>query len=227
MTTITRAASGAALLLCLAATSSCSHRPALPALTRADSLRIIEDNTGYRAEKDDFFAHDPHSPFVRDTTVRYHGINWFPVDPAFRGESLLHRYAEAETVAVMGTKGETRRQLRYGYFEFPVPGPAGSPVLLRLNAYKFTHYDGEVYERFPETLSIWFTDSTTGHETYDVGRYIDGGNDFHDPDHLYVVDLNKAYNPYCAYSPQYSCAVPRKEDRLEIAVRAGEMKYHE
>jgi uncharacterized protein (DUF1684 family) len=45
--------------------------------------------------------------------------------------------------------------------------------------------------------------------------------------HVYVIDLNKAYNPYCAYSSLYSCAVPRQEDRLTIAVRAGELKYHD
>jgi len=211
---------------CLVMLISCSHRPALPVLTRADSLRILEENIAYRAEKDEFFAHDPHSPFVRDTAARYHGINWFPVNPAFCGESVVHTYANPETVIVMGTKGEARRQLRYGYVEFPVPGSNDEPVMIRLNVYKFTRYDGERYARYPETMSIWFTDSTTGHETYDVGRYIDAGDDRHDPGHRYVIDLNKAYNPYCAYSPMYSCAIPRKEDRLEIPLRVGEMKYH-
>src|SRR5271169_1169742 len=96
----------AAALLYAIVFASCSHRPALPLLTKADSLRIREDNLEYRAEKDAFFAHDPHSPFVRDTSARYHGINWFPIDPAFRGESVLHTYADPETVLVMGTKGE-------------------------------------------------------------------------------------------------------------------------
>jgi hypothetical protein len=216
-----------ALLVCVMMFASCGRRPALPALTKADSLRIIEDNLEHRAAKDEFFAHDPHSPFVRDTSVRYHGINWFPVDPAFCGESVLHTYADPETVLVMGTKGEGRRQLRYGYVEFPVPGTNNSPLMLRLNVYKFTPYDGERYARYPETMSIWFTDSTTGHETYEVGRYLDAGDDQHDPSHRYVIDLNKVYNPYCAYSPMYSCAVPRKEDRIEIALRVGERKYHE
>ncbi len=207
--------------------AACSRTPSLPVLTRADSLKVIEDNMQYRAEKDEFFAHDPLSPFVRDTSARYHGINWFPVDPAYCGRSVLHAYADPETVVVMGTKGEARRQLRYGYFEFPFPGASGAPVMIRLNAYKFTPYDGDRYARYPEALSIWFTDSTTGRETYGVGRYIDGGEDMHDPNHAYVIDLNKAYNPYCAYSPMYSCAIPRKEDHLEVAVRAGEMKYHE
>ena len=222
-----RCAHIAAGLLCAVAFASCSHRPALPLLTKADSLRIREDNLAYRMEKDAFFARDPHSPFVRDTSVRYHGINWFPIDPAFRGESVLHAYADPETVVVMGTKGEARRQVRYGYVEFPVPGSNGAPFLLRLNVYKFTRYDPERFSRYPETMSIWFTDSTTGHETYEVGRYLDAGEDLHDPNHRYEVDLNKAYNPYCAYSTMYSCAVPRKEDRLEFPLRVGEMKYHD
>ena len=215
------------LAACVVMLGSCARTPGLPRLTRADSLRIVEDNLAYRAEKDAFFAHDPHSPFLRDTSIRYHGINWFPVDPAFRGESVLHAYADPETVLVMGTKGEARRQLRYGYVEFPVPGTGGAPLMLRLNVYKFTRYDGERYSRYPETMSIWFTDSTTGHETYEVGRYLDAGDDLHDPNHRYEIDLNKVYNPYCAYSAMYSCAVPRKEDRIPLALRVGEMKYHE
>jgi uncharacterized protein (DUF1684 family) len=222
-----RCAVAATFLGCVMMFASCSHRPALPVLTKADSLGIVEDNIEHRAEKDAFFAHDPHSPFIRDTSVRYHGINWFPVDPAFRGESVLHVYADPETVLVMGTKGEARRQLRYAYVEFPVPGSDNAPVMLRLNVYKFTRYDGERYSRYPETMSIWFTDSTTGHETYDVGRYLDAGDDLHDPGHRYVIDLNKAYNPYCAYSTMYSCAIPREEDRLRLALRVGEMKYHD
>jgi len=220
-----RAAPYCVLAACIAWAASCGRTPALPVLTRADSLRIIGENMEYRAEKDAFFAHDPHSPFVRDTSARYHGINWFPVNPAFRGESVLHVYAAPETVTVMGTKGEERRQLRYGYVEFPVPGESGAPVVIRLNVYKFTAYDGERYARYPETMSIWFTDSTTGRETYGVGRYLDAGNDAHDANHRYVIDLNKAYNPYCAYSRMYSCAIPRREDHLPIALRVGEMNY--
>jgi len=209
------------------AAASCSRTPTLPALAHADSLRIVEENIAYRAEKDSFFAHDPASPFLRDTSVRYHGINWFPVDPAFRGTSILHTYDHPDTVVVMGTGGEMRRQLRYGYVEIPVPGPAGPPVMLRLNVYKFTPYDRERFARYPDNLSIWFTDSTTGRETYEVGRYLEIGNDRHDPNYRYTIDLNQAYNPYCAYSPRYTCAIPREEDHLAIALRVGEMKYHQ
>ncbi len=92
--------------------------------------------------------------------------------------------------------------------------------------YKFTPYDGQRYLLYRDQLSVWFTDATTGHETCGVGRYVDVGLEFPDPAHRYVIDLNKAYNPYCAYSSKYSCAIPRQEDHLSVAVRAGEKIYH-
>ena len=215
------------LVAATSALSSCTRPMGLPVISPADSLAILEDNQSHRAEVDGFFRGDPRSPFRRDTSITYHGLKWFPVNPAFRGRSVLHVYARPETVTVMGTRGEERRQLRYGYFEFIVPGDEGSPTEVRLNAYKFTPYDKDRYVSYPENLSVWFTDRTTGSETYDVGRYVNVGDDMHDPGAVYVIDLNKAYNPYCAYSALYSCAIPRKEDHLDLALRVGELKYHE
>src|SRR5512135_117547 len=100
--------------LLLLSLGGCSSKPVLPPLSAADSVAIVRDNIDHRAEVDSFFRSDPGSPFLRDTSIRYHGINWFPVNPHFRGLSLLHRFADPETVLVMGTKGEERKQLRYG-----------------------------------------------------------------------------------------------------------------
>ena len=207
---------------------SCRHAP--PSLVHksgADSVAILNDNLAHRAAMDTFFREDPHSPFVRDTSVAYHGLRWFPVDPVYCVRSVLHTYSSPDTVIVMGTRGEERRQLRYGYFEFLLPGTAGTAATVRLNVYKFTPSDRDRYENFPENLCVWFTDQTTGSETYAVGRYIDVGDDAHDAAHSYTIDLNKAYNPYCAYSAMYSCAIPRFEDRVDVPLRVGEMKYHE
>jgi len=193
----------------------------------ADSATVVQEILLHRAEVDSFFRFDPNSPFVKDTTIEYHGIKWFPIDVRYRGVSRLHRYANAETVIVMGTKGEARKQLRYGYFTITVPDNHGQPVDLKMNVYKFTPYDTKRYALYRDALSVWFTDETTAKETYGVGRYVEVGNEDADPDHAYVVDFNKAYNPYCAYSDMFSCAVPRKEDHLDIALHVGEMKYHE
>ena len=96
--------------------------------------------------------------------------------------------------------------------------------------YKETKFDLNVYETiYQDTLkyySIWFTDKTTNNETYGVGRYINIDRD-ENPDHIYKIDFNMAYNPYCAYTSSYSCAIPTKEDHIAVAIKAGEKKFHD
>jgi len=214
---------GTSLLAC----AGCSKTPPPPAVPRADSLAVVDDNRLHRASLDSFFVYDPGSPFKRDSSITYTGIRWYPVDSRYSVRSVIHRYESPDTVDVMGTRGETRRQLRYGYFEFALPDTNGAAVPVRLNVYKFTPYDGKRYALFRDHLSVWFTDQTTGVETYHVGRYVDVGAEQPDPEHVYTIDFNKAYNPYCAYSSLYSCAIPRREDRIPTPVRAGELKYHD
>lgn len=211
--------------IALLSLASCSRKTDLPRLTEADSLRIVTENLAHRESAESFFSSDPGSPFLRDTTITFTGIKWFPIDPRFVVHSELHRYEVPETVSVFGTQGEERRQLRYGYFEFMVPGDDGQPVTIRLNVYKFTPQDRRRFELYPKHLSVWFTDRTTGVETYHVGRYLEVGEEQPDPHHVYEIDLNKAYNPYCAYSDTYSCAIPKEEDHVDVAIRAGEMTY--
>ena len=52
-----------------------------------------------------------------------------------------------------------------------------------------------------------------------MGRYLDFEK-VDDPEHVYTLDFNLAYNPYCAYTSAYGCAIPRKEDRLDLAITA-------
>lgn len=215
-----------AVAMVAAGLSSCANKPKGFVLSPEDSIAIVTDNLDHRKEKEVWFAQDPASPFIRDTTVQFHGINWFPVNPYYRGLSKLHRYEAPETVTVLGTKGEERRQLKYGYFEFDIPTDPAAFTTIRMNVYKFTASDPKRYAMYKDYLSLWFTDKTTGDETYDVGRYIELGPEHPDRDHVYTVDLNKAFNPYCAYSDLYSCAIPRKEDHIDIALRVGEKKYH-
>lgn len=214
------------LMIGMITLGSCSREPVLPSLSSADSLAIVNENLAHRESVAEFMSNDAGSPFRRDTSVTFSGLRWFPIDVHYRVTSVLTRYSQPETVVVMGTRGEQRRNLKYGYFEFILPDGDGGARMCRLNVYKFTPYDGQRYLLYRDHLSVWFTDATTGRETYDVGRYVEVGIEFPDPGHLYTIDFNEAYNPYCAYSPMYSCAVPRDEDHLDIPIRAGEQKYH-
>ena len=73
-------------------------------------------------------------------------------------------------------------------------------------------------------LFLGFWDNTSGNETYGGGRYLDINEN---PENYYVIDFNYAYNPYCAYNHRYTCAVPPLQNRLSVAIKAGEKKYKE
>lgn len=199
--------------------------------SEADSLRIIQEILTYRAQVDSFFRYDLDSPFRRDTSIDYRGIHWYPPDITYYLQSKLYRYTNPETVTVAGTYADEqrplisssvgRKHLKYGYFLLHIDGKE-----LRLNVYKSIASD-EKRSALYNRLKVWFTDETTGKETYGPGRSIEGMTESPDPDFVYRINFNNAVNPYCAYSALYSCALPRREDHLDVVIRAGEMKYSE
>jgi uncharacterized protein (DUF1684 family) len=204
----------------LVALTSCSKPSSSPA-TAADSLKAVNETLEYRRMAEEYFRADPGSPFNSVPPVPFEGLRWYPPDPGMYFTSKLERYGNPATVIVLGTKNEQRQQVRYGYFTIEAGGTEH-----RLNVYKFPPDIAGQHPELEGVLSVWFTDETTGKETYPVGRYLEIERESNDPDHLYVVNLNNAHNPYCAYNPAYSCAVPTKEDRLPVPIRAGELNYH-
>ena len=175
-------------------------------------IKKIEEE---RKLKDEQMKTDPNSPFNRPKKVEFHPLKYFPVNPDFVFKSKLFEYPRKDTITIYGTKGEQRKAVRFGYLNINYKGKT-----YRLNVYKSFGKNGQEY------YSIWFTDETTNKESYGVGRYLEFEKS-KDPDFVYTIDFNRAFNPYCAYSPAYSCAIPSKEDHLNFAVRAGEKKFHD
>ena len=69
-------------------------------------------------------------------------------------------------------------------------------------------------------LFVPFRDATSGSETYGAGRYVDVPFEFEAG--AVELDFNYAYNPSCVFSPAYDCPFPPPQNRLTVAVRAGE-----
>jgi hypothetical protein len=70
-----------------------------------------------------------------------------------------------------------------------------------------------------DRLFVPFNDLTSGTETYPGGRYLDL---YRNATGIYEIDFNRAYFPYCYYSPTWECPIPPAENRLKVPVRAGE-----
>jgi uncharacterized protein (DUF1684 family) len=152
---------------------------------------------------------DPNSPRYKE----YKGLKYFPPDLAYRYEVSLTPNPKPETTIIESTRGNQRRATRVGWFDFTVGQTACRLEVVRL-------LEPGVDEN---EMDVFFRDSTTGKETYPVGRYVDVKKL---PNGKYLLDFNFAYSPACAYSDHYNCPIPLKANTLPVAIRAGEMDAH-
>jgi uncharacterized protein (DUF1684 family) len=183
-------------------------------LDNPEMKSYVDELVKERKEKDYSMQFDNSSPFFRDTTVAFKPLNYYEPNPDFIFKSKLFLYEKQDTITIFGTKGEKRPTIILGYLNLDYKGK-----VYKINVYKSFSRTGEEY------YSIWFTDKTTGITTYGVGRYLDFElND--DPDFVYTIDFNRAYNPYCSYSHLYTCPIPREEDHIDLAIEAGEKNFH-
>jgi uncharacterized protein (DUF1684 family) len=187
------------------------HRAAASEAAPFDRAAILS----FREKKDQFMRDNPQSPFKHPPAVTFAPLKYFPPDASWVFRSKLQPYAQPERVTITDTKGRQREGVIYGFLTLVKDGRSHT-----LRVYRMSTPGGGFYH------AVWFTDRTTGDSTYEVGRYLDFEK-VDDPDHLYTLDFNLAYNPYCAYSPAFGCAIPRKEDRIDLAITAGEKKWHE
>jgi len=188
------------------------------ALSVACSGRPPEDAQGYvaeiaaaRASKDAAFAAGS-DPVPTNRHAEVLPLAYFPIDPTYSVPAGF-KPSDDPTILKMPTSTGTEREMRrVGALEFMLKGTP-----LKLTAFV------EVGQKDLSRLFVPFTDLTTGTETYPGGRYLDLDRT---PSGIYVIDFNRAYQPYCYYNPTYECPYPPPENRLKIPIRAGEKLKH-
>lgn len=151
---------------------------------------------------------------VRDTasSVRknFRGMRYFPINPALHFQAKL--IPDIKKIPVLNIMGQTEMEESPGWVEFTF---AGRPYRLR-----------PIYEETAtgRTLYFLFKDTTNKTQTYQAGRMLNtplAANGIVD------LDFNRAYTPPCAFTPYATCPLPPKENRLPIAIEAGELRYAE
>ena len=152
---------------------------------------------------------DPKSPHFKE----YKGLKYFPINLAYRYELPLTRSERPERVIVESTRGNARPARRVGWCDFKAGNTA-----VRLEAVQLLEPGvGE------NDISVFFRDSTTGRDSYPVGRYVDVKQI---TTGKYLLDFNLAYNPACAFSDYYNCPIPSRANTLAVPIPAGEMDSH-
>ena len=77
----------------------------------------------------------------------------------------------------------------------------------------------------PGTLSVLFTDATSGKTTYAANRSLTVPAP--GADGTVSLDFNRAVNLPCAYTDLATCPLPPAENRLPVAIEAGEQIPYE
>jgi uncharacterized protein (DUF1684 family) len=160
------------------------------------------------------FLKDTRSPLQKQDIKH---LRFFDADPAYRLECEFERAEGAKPFEMATYSGITKPYIKYGILTFSIEGQAHqlavyqSLRLMRIPTYK-------------DHLFIPFKDATNGETTYGGGRYIDISlNDIKDK--KLILDFNRAYNPWCAYSDGYNCPIPPRENHLSVSILAGEAAY--
>lgn len=157
-----------------------------------------------RADKDRFFKNHPQSPLTPEQQFHFQNLNYFEPNPALDIEVTPTPFERKENVRMMTSTNEIRSYVKWGTVKFTVDGQEATLTLYFVPGQGFF---------------LPFIDATTGTESYGAGRYVEveqlPGGKVH-------IDFNEAYNPYCAYSPMWSCPLVPAENHLEVPIRAGE-----
>jgi uncharacterized protein len=171
----------------------------------------VDSLEGVRYYKNEWLRSHSDSPLDPSEREAFGGVEFYPVDLDLVFHARFTAYEDPEVTPIATTADDEREAIRYGYFDFSV---GGRPA--RLHGYKFTAHRGTELEGY---IFVPFKDATTGDETYAGGRYLDleevrPG--------VVLVDFNDAYNPYCIFNERYTCPIPPEENRIDVAIRAGE-----
>ena len=173
--------------------------------------RLLE----FRRRRDSLFASHPQSALSPEQKIRFTQLDYYPYNPDLRFTLEVDTEVDPEVWEVqLEDEGLTRMQ-RSGKVHFEVQG---RPVSLTL--FWILGYGGGIF--------LPFRDETNKTDTYGGSRYlldtIKSADLGREGDRL-VIDFNYAYNPSCAYNPQYQCPLAPQENWLPVPIRAGERDF--
>ncbi len=167
----------------------------------------MSEISDFRKEKDELFGTTQDSPLTNEQKRDFKGLKYFSEDPKFHVSAILEK-EDGGLIDIKTSAGDTEAYKRYGKIKVELEEKEYS-----LNIYKSTDSDH---------LFLPLRDVTNKSDTYHDGRYVEVEEEGGKID----LDLNYAYNPYCAYNDNFRCPITPEENTLDIEIKAGEKKYH-
>ena len=161
---------------------------------------------------------DPETSPLKDKHRKtFEGLDFFPPDTSYVVTASFERTPDAVPFMLETTTDRKTPEVVYGIAHFDLNGKTHQLEL-------YQSLDPVEKMKSKNRLFLPFLDETNGNETYGGGRYIDLAIPEGD---LFVIDFNKAYNPYCVYNKKYSCPLVPRQNYLRTSVRAGVKDFAE
>jgi hypothetical protein len=176
----------------------------------------------FRLRRDQLFREHPQSALDEQQRSAFRSLVYFPYRPAFCVPAYIEAESDLRGLSVAMNASTEMPMTRVARLRFSIQG---QEVILAL--YWLNIYGGGLF--------LPFRDATGPAESYGGGRYLFDtikGSDFlpapgADAQHFLLLDFNYAYNPSCAYNDRWVCPLAPPENRLDIAIRAGEKAFRQ
>jgi len=173
-----------------------------------------------RSVRDELFAMHAQSALDEEQRGKFRTLSYFPYNPAMCVIARVDTDIEAATFTVAMNAQEPMTMTRAARLQFEIEGQPVSLAVYWLNV-----YGGGLF--------LPFRDATCPDESYGGGRYLFDtikGSDFlpvsgSATKERVLLDFNYAYNPSCAYNWKWVCPLSPPENRLRVAIRAGEKNF--
>lgn len=174
-----------------------------------DSIEAYERWVDVRNQ---LFAEHSQSALDETQKASFTGLPYWDYQPEYRVIAELNTNIQAVQYEISaGNDGSvTIRQI--GQVNFELPTGKGS-----LGVFWIEGYGGGIF--------IPFKDASNSKQTYGGGRYLYDtikGADLGSGDNKLVLDFNYSYHPSCYYNPRWVCPLAPQQNRLKIAIEAGE-----
>ncbi|MCH6483755.1 DUF1684 domain-containing protein [Pseudoxanthomonas sp. LH2527] len=142
-----------------------------------------------------------------ESRTQFIGLDYWPAEEDWRIEGRFIPHPPGKTLTIVDVIGVASESPNPGVVEFERDGKP---------------YRLEALGQAGGPLFFVLADRTSGHGSYPAGRFLDA--DAPQAGKL-VLDFNRAYNPPCAFTPYATCPLPPAENRLDLAIEAGEKAY--
>ncbi|HEY6376464.1 MAG TPA: DUF1684 domain-containing protein [Edaphobacter sp.] len=192
-----------------AAPAVLSHDDNHPSELRYDGLLMIVIKRGDRLY---LRVKDAQAP----TRTSFHGLNWYAPDPRFVVTAKWIPSNPQHTLNIPNVLGQIGHEASPGVAEFALNGQT-----LRL--------EPVIEDPADQKLFFIFRDTTSTTTTYQAGRFLYTSlpsNGLDKPGTV-VLDFNRIQNPPCVYTAFATCPLPPQQNRLNVAIPAGEKRYHD